>query len=302
MVADAKNWYAELGAPVELVRFESGPPIVQALAGKQVDVAYFGIGPAYQAVAKGIEGKVVAADIVEQVVLLAANDFADLYAGNKSKAAFASYASKAGHKLRIATLPPGAVPDTMLRMWLDKLGADAEKDVEVLGMGEDRVRAALIAQQVDAAMILEPVVSIVRSTGLPYKVAVPGAEILPGQPGAVLFVTQQYVDRYPSIVKKLVEIHLRATKLLKEQKDEAAKILSEKIGPEALSPAVARQALDSPATNWRANPHSIVAATKVLNEFDAKVGTAARVVKEDELFAFSFYDAVVKEQPAFAAY
>ncbi len=110
------------------------------------------------------------------------------------------------------------------------------------------------------------------------------------------------MEKYPKVVKELVEIHLKATKLLKEQKDEAAKILSEQIGPEALSVEIARKALESPATNWVVNPHKIVAATKTLNEFDEKAGTTARVLKPAELFNFTFYDAVVKEQPGLAAY
>jgi NitT/TauT family transport system substrate-binding protein len=45
-VMEGEGWTGEAGLELELTRFSSGPAIVQALGSGQLDVVYFGIGPA----------------------------------------------------------------------------------------------------------------------------------------------------------------------------------------------------------------------------------------------------------------
>ncbi|MFQ5803637.1 MAG: ABC transporter substrate-binding protein [Candidatus Methylomirabilales bacterium] len=301
-IAVEKGWYRELGLPIEELRFSSGPPIVQAFAAGQVDVAYFGIGPALVSVAKGIKAKVVASGVTEQLAVIASNTFADLFEAQASRKAFLQFKTDQGHPLKIATFPPGSTPSVMLHYWLDQLNVDTVKDAEILAMGADRVRLAVLSQQVDATMILEPIITIIRRAQIPYRIIRYGSQILPGQPGSILFVRQNLIDERPDIVEKLVLMHLKSTKILMEERDEAAEIISRKIGREVLPIEVAREALDSKALHWVANPHAIVKGTMTYNRFQVKLGRFKKTVDPQALFDFRFYDKVISTHPEYRKY
>lgn len=297
-----KGWFEEAGLRVEEKRFSSGPPIVQALAAGEVDVAYFGIGPALVAIDKGIAGKVVAANIQGPLAFVASEEFARFWEESPTREAFRRFREEKGRPLKVATFPEGSVPNLILRYWLERLGVSVGEEVEVVPMGEAQVRQAVLAGQVDATMIMEPIISIIRRAGAPYRPLVYSEEILPGQPGAVLFVRQEVLDRYPEAVERLVELHIRATRLLREDLEEAARILSRRIGPDVLPEDLAREALTSPAVNYVANPRAVVEGTQVLMGFMVQIGRLKGVHGLDEVFDFRFYDRVVRERPELRGY
>jgi len=70
-VMEGRGWTKDVGLPLITKRFASGPAMVEALAMGALDVAYIGIGPAMLARARGIDVKVVAANVMEQVALVA---------------------------------------------------------------------------------------------------------------------------------------------------------------------------------------------------------------------------------------
>lgn len=302
-VKAAKGWYGkEMGVKVKELRFSSGPPIVQALAAGQVDIGYFGIGPALVAIAKGIKGKVLASIVVEQVALVAHKDFARAYKKNPGKAAIAQFEKAKGRKLRLATFPPGSTPHVMLQMWLAQIGVDPKRDVEIITMGQAQLRQAVLAQRVDGTMMLEPILTIIRRSKLPFETVLAGKDILPGQPGSVLFVKQELIDKHPKEIKKLVELHLRSIQILKDRHDEAAKIISQKIGPKVISAETSKDVLSSPYLVWRANPHGIVKGTQVYNDFQVKLGLFKKPLKMSDVFDFRFYDEVVAQNPGLKSY
>lgn len=302
-VKAAKSWYKkEMNINVQELRFSSGPPIVQAFAAGKVDIAYFGMGPSIVAVSKGIKAKVLTSIVTEQVAVIGRNSFARDFQASPTKSAFQKFARNNGRNLKIATFPPGSTPHVMLMMWLDQLGVNPKREVDVVSMGGAQVRQAVLAQRVDATMILEPIITIIRHSGIPYRTVIEGKKILPGQPGSVLFVRQELIDKYPKRIKKLVELNLRAIKMLKEDRAEAAKIISEKIGRKVVPVKMAKEVLDSPYMNWTANPHSVIQGTQAYNNFQVKMGRFKKPLRMNQLFDFRFYDEVVKDQPELKGY
>ena len=61
-VMEGEGWTSEAGLEFNLVRFQNGPAMVQALASGELDVMFFGIGPALVARGRGQEITVVASD------------------------------------------------------------------------------------------------------------------------------------------------------------------------------------------------------------------------------------------------
>ncbi|MFY0992284.1 ABC transporter substrate-binding protein [Halomonas sp. C05BenzN] len=296
-VMEGEGWTTEAGLELELTRFSSGPAMVQALASGELDVMYFGIGPAMVARANGVPIKVLAASIREQIGLVARGELADAFARVEDPAeAIARFTETQDRKPKIATFPRGSVPDTVLRYWLvERLGV-GEEAVEIVAMGADRVQQALLAGAVDGASILEPILTTVQERDDSARVVARADEMLPGQPGAVLAARESALADHPEALRALMALHLRATEVLREEPGRAAPHVREFVGKRLIGLDTVEAALRSPSSNYLADPHAILEATRTMHDFQAAQGTLRKRVDLDALFDTGLYDAVAEER------
>ncbi|TDR56976.1 NitT/TauT family transport system substrate-binding protein [Halomonas ventosae] len=296
-VMEGEGWTSDAGLELELTRFSSGPAMVQALASGELDVMYFGIGPAMVARANGVPIKVLAASIREQIGLVARGELADTFARVADPAeAIARFTEEQGRKPQIATFPRGSVPDTVLRYWLVEQLAVGEEAVDIVAMGADRVQQALLAGAVDAASILEPILTTVQERDDSARVVARADEMLPGQPGAVLAARESALADHPEAMRALMALHLRATEVLVEEPERAAPHVREFVGKRLIGLDTVEAALRSPSSNYLADPHAILEATRTMHDFQAAQGTLRKRVDLDALFDTDLYDAVAEEQ------
>ncbi|WP_018718430.1 ABC transporter substrate-binding protein [Arhodomonas aquaeolei] len=291
-VMEGAGWTDDAGLDLELTRFSSGPAMVQALASGELDVMYFGIGPAMVSRANGVPIKVLAASIREQIGLVARGEFASLFEANDPAEAIARFTETQGRKPKIATFPQGSVPDTVLRYWLtERLGVGVDA-VNIVAMGADRVQQALLAGAVDAASILEPILTTVQERADGARVVARADEMLPGQPGAVLAVREETLKAHPEAVRELMALHLRATRMLEEDTEQAAPYVREFVGRRLISLDTVEKALASPSSNYLADPHAIREGTRRMRDFQMEQGSLRKPVDLDALFDTSVYDTV----------
>jgi NitT/TauT family transport system substrate-binding protein len=284
------GWMDEAGIKPKLIEFQNGPAMVQALLAGQLDVAHFGIGPAMVARAKGADIKVVASSIVEQISFIALGDLSTYFDSGDAKTAFSRFAADKGRKAVITTFPVGSVPETVLQYWLRKqLGANPD-DVEIIYQGAAQVQQALLTGAVDAAAILEPIVTIVSERVDDAKVVAKGSDLFPGQPGAVLVVREGLINDHPDIVEKLVASHKRATDKLNSSEGEVAEAVQTYVGGGRLSLETVERALENARGTFVADPNFIVDGTRKMHDFQAELGTLKQEVDIDTLFDTSFYD------------
>lgn len=290
-VIEGEGWDKEARLELKKTRFSEGPGIVQALVSGTLDVVYFGIGPAMVAKSNGVDIRVVASNVIEQIAFVARGDLAKFMNSKNPKEGIARFTSEKGHRPKIATLPKGSVPDTVFRHWLVKVAGLQVSDVELLGMGADRVQQALLTGSVDGASILEPIVTIVLEKEPTARVVAYGGSMMPNQPGAVLAVRGELAKKNPDVVRKLVELHNRATELLSSDPKRAAKHVHEALGHGLIPVALVERAITSPYSKFVSNPHQIVDATKALHDFQMEIGALRKPVPLADLFDTSFYDA-----------
>ncbi|MDW7746672.1 ABC transporter substrate-binding protein [Halomonas sp.] len=295
-VMEGEGWTKEIGLELELTRFSSGPAMVQALASGELDVMYFGIGPAMVARANGVPIKVLAASIREQIGLVARGELAETFAQvDDPSEAIARFTEEQGRKPQIATFPRGSVPDTVMRYWLvERLGV-GEEAVEIVAMGADRVQQALLAGAVDGASILEPILTTVQERDDSARVVARADEMLPGQPGAVLAARESVQAEHPEAMRELMALHLRATEVLVEEPERAAPHVREFVGKRLIELDTVEAALRSPSSNYLADPHAILEATRTMHDFQAAQGTLRKRVDLDALFDTDLYDAVAED-------
>ncbi len=286
-----KGWMKSAGITPRLVEFQNGPAMVQALLAGQLDAVYLGVGPAMVARARGADIRIVAANTVDQVSVLALGDLAPYFKSDPATA-FARFRADHGRRAVITTFPVGSVPDTVLQYWLRKrLGIDP-KSVEIVYQGTAQAQQALLTGAVDGAAILEPVVSTVLRRDPAARVVATGSALFPDQPGAVLAVRARVLRDHPAAVRALVAAHVRATRLLREDPAAAAPMVAHYVGGGRLDPAVVRAALIRVRAGFIADPHAIRAGTATLQTFQKTLGTLKKPVDLDKLFDTAIYDAL----------
>ena len=293
-ILDQEGWAKEAGLDLELTKFSSGPAIVQAIASGKFDVIYFGIGPAMVARANGIPIKVVAANGIEQIALIAQGEFRK-YVDEAASVAegVRKFTADKGRKPKIASLPKGSVPDTVLRHWLIKVAGLSEQDIDIVGMGADKVQQAMLSRAVDGASILEPIITIIQERLPDAGIIATGGDMLPKQPGAILAVREKALAEHPEAIKKLIELHKRATDLIASDPERAAKDVHAAIGKGLVPLETIQKALQSRLNQFVADPRLIIAATKTMHDFQLEIGALKEPVPLDDLFDTSVYEAVV---------
>lgn len=289
-VIEGMGWAKEAGIKLELTRFPNGPAIVQAIASGKMDVMCFGIGPAMVTRGKGIALKVIAAGIVNQIAVIAQGELVDYFDKYEDQAeALRAFAKDKGRKPKIASFPKGSVPDTVTRHWLLrelKMGLD---EVELIGMGASRVQQALLSRSVDAAGILEPILTIVESKLPGAKVVARADKMMNGQPGSTIAARESVIAEHRDALVKLVELHIRATKLLKEDPAAAAPHVKNFVAKGLIDVGTIQKSLQSPSSNFAADPNSILKQTEYMADFQQveKINTK---VSTDGLFDLSIYE------------
>lgn len=284
---------ADAGIDPDLVSFQNGPAMVQALSSGQLDIAYFGIGPTMVARAKGADIRVVASNIIQQISMVALADLAPYFDNGDPATAFARFRQDKGRKAKISTFPVGSVPQTVFAYWLDKkLDADTN-DVEMVYQGASQVQQSLLTGAVDGAAILEPVVSIVEKRQPKAKVVASGAEMFDNQPGAVMAVRESFIKAHPQVVARLVAAHINATRALADGNDSAIDAVAQHVGGGRLPREVIATAVAHSADNFVADPHRIIDATKRMYRFQRDQGTLSAEIDIDALFDTDFYDQAV---------
>ncbi len=293
-IMEGEGWTKEAGLDLQLTKFSSGPAIVQAIASGKFDVIYFGIGPAMVARANGVPIKVVAANGIEQIALIAQGDLRKYIDEAASPAeAVRKFTADKGRKPKIASLPKGSVPDTVFRHWLIKVAGLTENDVDIVGMGAGKVQQAMLARSVDGASILEPIITIIKERLPDAEVIATGGDMLPKQPGAIVAVREKTLAEHPEAIKKLVELHKRATEFITAEPERAAADVHKAIGQGLVPVETIRAALQSRLNKFVSDPRLIIAATKTMHDFQAEIGALKKPVPLDELFDTSVYEAVV---------
>jgi NitT/TauT family transport system substrate-binding protein len=289
---DQQGWYGELQPDIEVRTFGGGPPLVQAYASGNIDFAYVGISPGLVAIANGVASKVVAANVLEPNVMVAGSEFRS-YWDEHGADAFQRFRDDKGRKPRFATLPSGSTPDVFLRFWITEvLGLDLDV-VDIAGQSPSALRSTLATGNADGGSAIEPIPTALQedpdSDMEPFRYA---SEIMPGQPGAVLQPSQALVDENPDLVRRLVEIHVRATEFIHENRDRAAEMASAVVGSDILPTGVATRAINSPASNFISDPRRIVEKSLIYNDVHQQLGSVDTDLSEGDVFDHSFYDEV----------
>jgi NitT/TauT family transport system substrate-binding protein len=292
-VAEGEGWNKQAGITLKTAAFESGPNMIQALSSGTLDVYAAGLAPLIVARSKGIDVRVIAATVVEEMGFAASANFAPYFEGRSVAAAFKAFREKTGRPAKLATQPIGSGPHTTLNHWLWEVAKVDKADVQIVEMGIDATQGAILTGAVEGGSIREPALSIVRKQNPKIKLIAEGAEMFPNFPGVVVAVLGSFADKNPRAVEALVRNIVRATRLLKENPEKAVKHVSTAFGRGLVPQDILLAALKSPQTQFVSDPRRIIESTAKLQDYQVKLGALKKAAPLDGLFAVGVYDRAI---------
>ncbi len=152
LMAQAKNFYERHGVSVEFVYFVGNVQLNQALIARQIDSGESAPDPAFAAVLKGIDVKIIGATIP-------GNPFA-AYA----RADITSFTQLTGKSIGVSA--PGSFPDILMRAVVQAKGVDP-RSLVVVNAGSDAERyQAVKGGKIDAAVLSSEFVPQARKDGI----------------------------------------------------------------------------------------------------------------------------------------
>ncbi|MDO9499622.1 ABC transporter substrate-binding protein [Falsiroseomonas sp.] len=284
------GWAEAAGLDLRLTQFESGPNMIQAVASGTLEAYVAGIGPVAVARARGVDLRVVLATAIEEMAFVATGALAtELPQARPAAEGFAAFLAATGRRARLATQPPGSVPNVTLQHWLWEVEKVARDVVEIMPMGIDATQQALLARAVDGATVREPALTILADRDPSLRLAATGGRMFPNQPGGVVALTGRFLTQQPEAAGRLVEQLLRAADLLASDAGAAAPQVVQALGRGIVAEEVIRRALVSPASRFVADPLLIEASTRAMLDYQVKLGAIRQAPSLDGLFDNSLY-------------
>jgi NitT/TauT family transport system substrate-binding protein len=117
----------------------------------------------------------------------------------------------------------GATPDVGARMMLKQAGLDPEKDIKVLALGSDAARLTALKQRVvDVVVISPPADTQMEKQG--YKILGRAYELF-SFPYLGLGTHTKKMKEKPEEIRRAIKATIRANRLIRENREEAVRIL-----------------------------------------------------------------------------
>lgn len=227
-----KGYYDTANVKVgEAVSSIGGGTAIRNMVGGGLNYGIVGTSAALTAIREGIDVKIVHGVI---------RTMEDLFWVSMPDSGIASIADLKGKK--IGFTKPKSISETMAKWMLERNGMTGQAELVSLGS----VGAGLSALEsggVDAALILEPLWSARKDR---YQIAFTLSE-LPPMTQMVGVATSEMIAEQPDALRDLVSAWTQSTGFTYENPDEAAALMSKRLGAEALPEEVAKSAVNNMA-------------------------------------------------------
>lgn len=285
------GWAKEAGLDITPVRFDSGPPAISAVASGTIDAFAIGVAPVAVAKARGLDVKIVSAVVTGGSGFVAGAALSKAFEANGNDAARAFEAFRLNNRrpARLATIPPGGVPNVLLNHWLFKLNNVKREDAQIVTLGIDAIQQAILTGAVDGGTVVEPSQTIVLQRDPSLKMIVAANEMFEGIPGVVIGVTGAFAKANPGAVDKLVSLVVRANELVRTRPDEAAAHVLQALGGGLVDRATLARALASKTVAYVADPGVIEEPTRRMLQYQTELGDFDKAPSIDGLFDRSPY-------------
>jgi len=202
LIAQEKGYFKEQGLDVEIIQFNSGPLVHQALSAGELDMAYIGSPPVYHWYSHGLQSRILAKVNYGQAAVITRKD-----------SGINTISDLRGKKL--AGVRKGSGMDVLLRGYVlgDAAKLDPDKDLNVISMPPGNMDMSVDQKVVDAAFIWEPFTTRALFRGN-TKVIMDMNSELPKYPWYIIMAMPETLKNKRDEVVKALKAHKKAVEYL----------------------------------------------------------------------------------------
>lgn len=215
--------------------FTAGAETIEALGAGALDASYLGITPAIAATSRGLKAKIYAGGHRRGMGLVVLGD-----------SPVHSVKDLVGKT--VSTLGRGSVPDIQLRVTAMEMGLNPDTDFNLVSLPSSDAITALKMGGVDALMNCPewPQVALTSIPGSRFAAADKDDTLWhgPDTQCVVVIVLDDFVGKSPGVVEKLLEVHVRASRTMKDEPEKAAEIIASYEGAPAEATLLALTHMD----------------------------------------------------------
>ncbi|AIQ56971.1 aliphatic sulfonate ABC transporter substrate-binding protein [Paenibacillus borealis] len=269
--------FSKYGAKVEFSEFQSGPPMVEAMASNHLDFAGMGNLPPIAAQAAGIDFTIISQ------TLSGKNNVALLVPNNST---IQTVADLKGKKVAVTK---GSNAFNFLYQLLEKEGLK-DSDLQIIQLQPDETQAAFDAGKVDAWSVWDPSITLNTMTGKARIIA-------DGESAGLLspsfqLVRSEFADKYPELIVAYLKVIEKAIHWQSENNEEALKRYADenKIPVELMKGFLDR----STYINVPVSPETI-SQQQATADFQYKLGTIRNEVEVSKVFDNRFIEEALKQ-------
>lgn len=202
------------GIKIEHRNFESGPVLVEALKGKSIDIGHVGDQPFIQANANGTPLKAISLHSIGD------KNYGLVVPNNST---IKSPKDLKGKKVAVTL---GSIGHRILDLYLTQNNLTMS-DVEAVNVPPADIKNTLAAKNVDAAIIWEPWISKIENEKIGKQIS--DTEGLKKNVNPTI-ATAEFVEKYPEITQRIVNVYEEARKWVAENPEKAAAIVAKDAG------------------------------------------------------------------------
>ena len=216
----AEGWVEkEMGIPSQWHIFPTGPAMVKAFESGSMDIGYIGLPPAMIGIERGIPLTCIAGGHIEGTVMIANNKFLSYRElGDIAKVLLQFNGSCLGTPTR------GSIHDVIIRNLIDEKAAPVEV--------RNYSWADLIPEAIDRGEVVgavgTPPLAVLSKLECATKIVIPPDSLWPYNPSYGIVVRKELFSEQ-GILEDFLQLHEKASNLIREQPEEAATIVAREI-------------------------------------------------------------------------
>jgi len=277
------EWLEKAGILATWKLFASGPDIVKAFANKEIDIGYIGLPPAIIGIDRGVPIICVAGGHVEGTILIARKDYKTLSELIEFNIVIRQFEGKI-----IGSPPKGSIHDVII----NNIITEAKLDIQVKNFPwTDFVLEALIDGDIDAA-VGTPSLAAAAARACEAKIIIPPDQLWKNNPSYGIVIRKELMKN-TDIIMRFLELHEKASNLIRTEPEKAAKMVSKLTGIVDKDFLINAYGISPKYCSMLSS--GFVSSTMDFVPVLHRLKYISRIISETEIFEYGFINKVHKE-------
>lgn len=268
--------------------FGTGPAMVKAFMEDKLDIGYMGLPPAIIGINSGAAIKCVAGGHIEGTIMVAKKKYRPI---NKFKNNMKDVLSQFIGKV-IGVPSEGSIHDVIIRHYIKQ--NNLHNQISIKNYTQAEFIAVDMKKNLLEGGIGTPSLAAFTFSILDSHIIIPPFKLCPFNPSYGIFFHSNIIKNNPSIVKQFLKYHKKASYMLRNKRNKAAKMISKSFG--IIDKRYISSILNISPKYCITLPEKYVDSTMKFVKVLFNLGYIDQLLKIDEIFDFQFINDIHPEK------